>query len=280
MLPESSVPALTEYVREGGTLVAEARLAWNNERGYASDRIPGLGLWEVMGCREAAIETAPGGRTRIRWNSADLPGLARGEVLPARWYKETLEPLSPGARVVAEFEDGAPAAVMSTFGKGRTLMLGSYVSAAAQSAPSPAAERFFAGLVEWAGVAPPILVSGSPLEARHLESGEDPLLFLFNHENEAARSEVSLRRGPGDYTAVDVVDARPIPVARTSEGVVIKVDLPPAGVRVVKIGVGSRVPGFQVPGFQVPGFQVPGFQVPGSRFQGSIVPGPGIGSNP
>ena len=47
-----------------------------------------------------------------------FPGVAR---LPARWYKETLEPVSPGARIVAHFEGGRPAAVMSTFGKGRTL---------------------------------------------------------------------------------------------------------------------------------------------------------------
>ena len=31
-------------------------------------------------------------------------------------------------------------------------MLGSYVSASAQSTPTPEAERFFAGLLEWAGV--------------------------------------------------------------------------------------------------------------------------------
>ena len=47
---------------------------------------------------------------------------------------------------------------MSTYGKGRTLMLGSYVSAAAQSTPSAAAERFFAGLLEWAGVTLPLMV--------------------------------------------------------------------------------------------------------------------------
>jgi beta-galactosidase len=235
MLPERFVRTLTDYVRGGGTLVAEARLAWNNERGYASERIPGLGLWEVMGCREAAIETAAGGRTTIRWNSADLPGVAAGEALPARWYKETLEPLSPRARVVAQFEDGAPAAVMSEHGKGRTLMLGSYVSAAAQSTPSAAAERFFAGLLEWAGVTLPIRVTGTPLEARHLESGGDTLLFLFNHGKEPARSEVSLRAPTGGYTALDIVDGRPVPVARPGDGLTIKVELGPAGVQVLKI---------------------------------------------
>jgi beta-galactosidase len=235
MLPEHSARVLAEYVRGGGTLVAEARLAWNNERGYASDRIPGLGLWEVMGCREAAIETAPGGRTAIRWTSGDLPGLEAGARLPARWYKETLEPLSPGARVVARFDDGAAAAVMGTYGRGRTLMLGSYISAAHQSTPSPETERFFSALLAWAGITPPVDVSGTPLEARHLESGTDALLFLFNHGNESARSEVLLRRPGGEYAGADVIDGQPVTLTRKADGVAVSVDLEPGGVRVVRI---------------------------------------------
>jgi hypothetical protein len=79
---------------------------------------------------------------------------------------------------------------MSTYGKGRTLMLGSYISAAAQSTPTPESERFFAGLLEWAGVRLPIRTTGAAIEARHLESGADTLLFLFNHGTHEARSDV------------------------------------------------------------------------------------------
>jgi beta-galactosidase len=215
--------------------VAEARLAWNNERGYASERIPGLGLWDVMGCREAAIATAPNGRTTIRWTSTDLPGLAPGSVLPARWYKETLEPGSPNARVVAQFEDGSAAAVMSSYGKGRTLTLGSYVSAAAQSTPTPEAERFFAGLVEWAGITLPVRVSGTPVEARYLESGRDALLFVFNHGKDVARSEVWLRRVSGDYVATDLVSGSAVPLPGAADGLSVSVELPPSGVKVMRI---------------------------------------------
>jgi beta-galactosidase len=235
MIPEASVAALSEYVRGGGALVAEARLAWNNEKGFASDRIPGLGLWEVMGCREAAIETPPGGKTSIRWTSADLPGLRPGDTLAARWYKETLEPLSSSARVVAQFADGAPAAVMSTFGKGKTLMLGSYVSAAAQSSPAPEAERFFAGLLEWAGVRLTIRTTGSAIEARHLESGADTLLFLFNHAKQEARSEVTLLRASRDDAAIDLVSGQTVELRRAADGVSLAVVLPPSGVQVVKL---------------------------------------------
>ena len=235
MVPEASAAVLKEYVRNGGALVTEARLAWNNERGYASERIPGLGLWEVMGAREAAIETPTGGRTSIRWLTNDLPGVAAGDVLPARWYKETLETASSSARIVARFDDGAAAAVMSQYGKGKTLMLGSYVSASAQSTPTPEAERFFSGLLAWAGVTLPVRVSGAALEVRHLESDSDVLVFAFNHGKVPGQSQVGIRMPAGTYRASNLTDTRAIPLTRDGAHLVFAVDLPPSGVQAVRL---------------------------------------------
>jgi len=61
--------------------------------------------------------------------------------------------------------------VESAFGKGKTLMLGSYVSAAYENAASRETERFYAGLLKWAGVEEPVTVSGGRIEVRWLESG-------------------------------------------------------------------------------------------------------------
>jgi beta-galactosidase len=193
MLPESAAASFEEYVRNGGTLVAEARLGWNNERGYAADRIPGMGLWKVMGCRETAVETGAKGRTILHWTSTEIPGLQPGIALAARWYEETLEPLSQTARVIAQFANGRPAAIVSQYGQGKTLMLGSYVSAAYQTTPSPEAAQFFASLVRWAGVDWPVETSGGDLEVRTLESGSDTLVFVFNHGSQPADAAVALR---------------------------------------------------------------------------------------
>jgi beta-galactosidase len=235
MLPEASATALRDYVSGGGALVAEARLGWNNERGYAAERVPGLGLWEVVSAREVAVETAPNGRTTILWSGNDLPGVNEGDRLPGRWYKETLEPLSPQARVVARFEDGAPAAVLSVFGRGRTIMLGSYLSAAYQTTPTPEAERFYAGLLAWAGVTPPVAVSGAPLEVRCLDSGPDTLVFVFNHGAARAQSVVSLRAPAGEYSAEDLVEGRPVETRRTEEGVRFEASLAPSEVSILRV---------------------------------------------
>jgi hypothetical protein len=188
-----------------------------------------------MGARETAIETASGGRTTIRWTRDALPGFAQGTALPARWYKETLEPTAAAARVVAQFEDGAAAAVMSTFGKGKTLMLGSYVSASAQSTPTPESQRFFAALLDWAGVSLPVHVSGSPVEVRHTESGRDAVLFVFNHAKEAAASEISLARSAGNYAVTDLTNGAAVTPGRSKDAVTLRLNLPPLGVRVLRV---------------------------------------------
>jgi beta-galactosidase len=235
MLPQSSVAPLEEYVRQGGTLVAEARLGWNNESGFASERIPGMGLWEMMGCRETAVETGIGGRTTLRWADSEIPGLRSGDALPARWYEETLEPVSSTGRVVARFPDGAAAAVASTYGRGKTLMLGSYVSAAYINSPSREAERFFAGLLEWANVELPVNASGGYVEARTLEADRDTLLFVFNHDQQAVDASIGLRESAGDYRAADLVENTPVEAVREGGFLKLRKHLDKSSVWVVKL---------------------------------------------
>jgi beta-galactosidase len=185
MLPEASVAELRAYVQAGGRLVAEARPGWNNEHGKASEIVPGLGLHELFGAREAAIETAAQGKTRVVFE----PKLT----VPARWFKETLEPLGD-AKVTARYEDGAAAAVESRFGKGATLLVGSYVSAAYQTTPTPEAVEWFGRLLAWAGITPPMAAEGN-VEARWLETGEERLLFVFNHEAAPATARLKWQDG-------------------------------------------------------------------------------------
>jgi beta-galactosidase len=206
MLPSYLGEVLREYVRAGGHLAAEARAGWNSETGRASDIIPGMGLHEVFGAREASVETAPGGRTLIVFEG--------GLRVPARWFREVLEPL--GGRVVGRFEDGAPAAVESQFGRGRALLVGSYPAAAYHSTPTEEARRWFRSLLDWAGVQPELEVEGG-VEARWLESGNDRLVFVFNHEREPRRVRLRWRdRAPGRIE--DLMDGGPAEAEFTLPG--------------------------------------------------------------
>jgi beta-galactosidase len=210
MMPERAGAALEQYVRAGGTLISEARLGWNNERGQASEIIPGMGLHEVMGTRETAVETAA---ARMRWHSAAIPGIEDGLVLPGRSHREVLQPLGPQSQVAAVYENGEAAAILSRFGKGKTLMLGSYVLAAFQTQPSPPVERFFQALVRWAGIEFPIGTAEESAEVRWLESGSDRIVFVFNHGRSPIEPQITMR-GAENYSAMDLVSGVATPVLR------------------------------------------------------------------
>ncbi len=233
MMPAAAAAELREYVRAGGSLVVEARAGWNDERGRSSDTIPGLGLAEVVGAREADVQTVAKDTAALRSDGDGLPGLAAGETLAGRWYEETLEPTAPGARVVARFGSGGPAAVASSFGRGRTLMLGSYVTAAYVAHPDESGRRFFSGLLDWAGVERPVAVAGDPLEVRLLRSGRDLLAFVFNHGAAPASATLSLRASLAGRTVEDLATGAPVAVSATADGFAWTQALGPKDVRVL-----------------------------------------------
>jgi len=234
LLPEAAAGTLKAYVEAGGALVAEARMGWNNERGYASERIPGMGLAEVMGCRETAVQVGTKGQILLRWKSTEIPGLSPGDTIPGRWYQEALEPLRADATVAAEFPDGTPAAVLSRYGKGRTLTLGSYLSAGYETSPTPTGRRFFEGLLAWAGVAETLRVDGE-MEVRLLRSGASTLMFAFNHAAQPASGAIRLRLAPGEYQATDLVTARPAGITREDGWLRLDASLPAQDVWVVQL---------------------------------------------
>jgi hypothetical protein len=235
MMPAAAAAELRDYVRAGGALVVEARAGWNDERGRSSETIPGLGLAEVVGARETDVQTVAKDTASLRSESGGLPGLREGEVLPGRWYEETLEATRPDARVLARFAGGGAAAVTSSYGQGRTLMLGSYVSAAYVTRPDDVGRRFFEGLLAWAGVSRPVITSGDPVEVRLLASSDDHLVFILNHAPSPASATVSLRL-PLDGRAVhDLVTGERVAVAATPQGIEWKGTLRARDVKVLHV---------------------------------------------
>jgi len=162
-----------------------------------------------------------------------LPGLVKGEVLPGRWYEETLEPATPGARVVARLASGAPAAVASSFGTGKALMLGSYVCAGYVSQPSETGRRFFESLLDWAGVRRPVTVSGDPVEVRLLESGRERLAFVFNHAATPAAASVTLRVPLDSRVVEEIAQGESVTTKASADGLEWKGTIPARDVRVL-----------------------------------------------
>ena len=170
MISKSAANAIREFVLSGGAVMSEARLAWNDERGRAKEIIPGFGLNEVCACRESAVQMTPSGKTDVV--------LASGEKFKGVLYQETLD-----GKAIAHFADGSPAIVTSEFGKGRMMMIGTFLGAAYESDREEPLGKFIRSMLDWAGVQH---ANNAPagVEIRMLESGGDRIAVAFNH-NEA-----------------------------------------------------------------------------------------------
>ena len=81
----------------------------------------------------------------------------------------------------------------------------------------------------------PVRVSGDSIEARHLDSGRNALVFLFNHGKETARSEVWLERAAGDYAATELIQDRVVALERRGDGVSVGIVLAPGDVSVMRV---------------------------------------------
>src|SRR5262249_13697200 len=122
MVPQPVADALKAYVRGGGTLITEARPAWNDERGLANARIPGAGLDEVFGAREKRLrpsETV----TLVGERGLDGPlAPLAGRSFTGLSFAEDLEVTGASTQVLARFsaegQDHEPAIVMSRYGSG------------------------------------------------------------------------------------------------------------------------------------------------------------------
>ncbi|MGH7529835.1 MAG: beta-galactosidase [Gemmatimonadales bacterium] len=216
MLTQAAAAGLRRFVAGGGYAVAEARLAWNDERGFAAPIIPGAGLHEVFGVRERRVWMRPAVDLTIADGGHVLTaGLAGGgRALRGALYASTVDLLSDSARVLATF-DGEPAVVASRYGRGRTLFIGSYLGWGNHPEQQRENTEFIRRLADWAGIEKPVATSadgapGAALVARLHESerGGGSLLFLINHDSTARDVVVTVRLPSGSYALTELVSDR------------------------------------------------------------------------
>ena len=182
MLSQDAAEGVKRYVQSGGTAVAEARLAWNDARGFASDVIPGFGLDEVFGAKEKLIRPAEKPEMRMA-ASAELPGFPASQAVLGAAFEEDLEPLS-GGRVLGRFADGQPAIVAHSSGKGKAILVGSFAALGYQQTGNNSTKQFFLSLARGAGVSPEVELPGtqsSDVEVRRMVSDREQIVFVFNH---------------------------------------------------------------------------------------------------
>jgi beta-galactosidase len=236
MLSKDVAEGVKRYVREGGTAVSEARLAWNDERGFSSEVIPGFGLAEVFGAREKVIR--PVERPEILVEAtAGLPGLIAGEKVLGEAYEEDLEPLAQ-ARVLARFTNHEPAVVEQSFGKGKGILMGTFLALACQRHPEESAKRLLVALARAAGVNPAVRVTGegtAEVDVRRLVSDQFQIIFAFNHAEAPADSTISVRLPWPASRALDLTSNESVALRANDDTTEIHLNLKGGEIRVLRI---------------------------------------------
>ncbi|MDI7247865.1 MAG: beta-galactosidase [Bacillota bacterium] len=194
MITRKAAQRIAGFVRDGGTVVAEARTGWNDEVGVCGEAVPGFGLAQVFGCREVGARKVDDVVKLVVTATLDrVPCVRCGDELGGYGIRQVLEVTEPTAEVVATFDDGTPAVVANRYGKGLAVLAGTFLSFAYETRRHAGTGRFLASFARSADVARPVIVEaaapGGTVEARVLQAGlgtsdERQLLFVFNHSAE------------------------------------------------------------------------------------------------
>jgi beta-galactosidase len=214
MFTGKAAKGLREFVNNGGYVLAEARLAWNDDRGFASEIIPGLGLHEVFGVREDEIRMRESLSLSITGSKHPaLSGMKAGDLLQGSLHVQSLKPLERSSvEVLATTPQGQPAIVSNSFGKGEAMLAGTYLGMANFPEPDLFNDRFFANLVEWAKIERPFTTSldgrrSSQVEVRLQENRMGYILFIINHSDREEEIEIELKTSAGGHFIIrDIIN--------------------------------------------------------------------------
>lgn len=183
MLTAEHAKALAKWVEAGGTLISEATPGYFGDRGKVGTVQPHNGLDAVFGAREADVEFMPDIADRIRftWVGNTITG---GGFLQA-YTSTTGKPLG-------KFADGRTAVVENSFGKGRTLLVGTHPGAAYFKASNHENLQYFADVANWVGKPRHVELRNRIVHARLHTGPEGGALWLVNESREAQEVTVAL----------------------------------------------------------------------------------------
>jgi beta-galactosidase len=233
LMLKSEATALEEYVRGGGHLFTEARPGWVDERGHAQEVVPGFGWDRLLGVREKS--TTPKPDTAIQWG---------GQTIAGAIFEERFTALDPGAKPLAFFEDGSPAAFEHPYGAGRAIVVGTFPGQANENPEAVSRQRanIVVGAIEgpargqsalgallatWAGLTVTNLKSNVPVDFQQLVADSGHMIFLMNWEAATARVDFAV---PAARKIREITTGTDVPAGER-----IQAEVPAQSVRVYRL---------------------------------------------
>jgi beta-galactosidase len=113
-----------------------------------------------------------------------------GHTIHGRYFVQEYEPR--GGRVVGRYANGHAAAVANRFGKGRTLLIGTFPGAGYERDRSPGGKAFFRELLARHGVEPGLRTDDASVQARLHTGAGGTYLWVINPGRAGATVTVSV----------------------------------------------------------------------------------------
>jgi len=204
MLKEETAHKLIDYVQSGGYLISEGTPGYFGDRGHVGTVQPNLGLAALFGATESSVEFVP-------HILDDLKLEVRGREIDGRFYDQQYAPKEGTA--VGRFKNGAVAAVENRYGKGKTLLIGTFPGGGYYLHHSPETRVFFEELLTWANQERWLHCDQSLVKARLHIGPTGTYLWVVNPTRQPRPVGVSLSARAGHFTqAHDIWLDQPVKV--------------------------------------------------------------------
>ncbi len=174
---------LTEWVRQGGTLISEGCPGYFGGNLHVGETQPNLGLDKLFGAREKNVEFMPDIDTPFRLEGNESAFMGGG-------YKQ--EYLVEKGKAMAWYEDGAVAAVSHHFGKGRTLVVGTHPSIHCHRVKGGINTGYFREIFKFARREQLVWASNAAIQARLHRNDSSYFLWIVNPEREPQETRIKV----------------------------------------------------------------------------------------
>jgi beta-galactosidase len=194
MLKAETAARLKQYVQNGGTLICEGLPAYFGDHGHVGTVQPNFGLDEVFGAREKFVEFVPD-------ISEQMTLEVKGNKIYGRYFRQDYD--LHGGKPAGQYPNGNTAAVENTFGRGRTLLMGSFPGAAYFLHHAPETKQLFAGFLQFAGLSPQVTIDDNSLQARLHQGPGGTHLWITNPTRSAKKVTVTLAANAGTLSSAE-----------------------------------------------------------------------------
>ncbi|MHB8063422.1 MAG: beta-galactosidase [Ruminiclostridium sp.] len=183
-----AVEKIKEFVKNGGTVIADALCGYFRENGWGAERVPAYGLDEIFGCK--VLEYGYSMDYKVLFEKE-----VNDRIFNSKFVTEKLV-VGENSRIIARFEDGNPAAVLNKYGKGNAIYIGAPVFMHSKVKDPGILVSLMDFMLLTAGIEKNVHVNvmggNLGIEVRILQTENQKLLFVMNHSGTECKADIEI----------------------------------------------------------------------------------------